>query len=135
MKTRLFLLVGCFLAGCAVTTQGLRSDDPAAAAPDVAEAPAASHPDAPRQSADALPPLDDAGEVGSGRVTPPITGHCGMEEVQHFVGQPRTSVPRSAMPDNYRVVGPNSPVTMDYRADRLTIRVNEQDVVESMVCG
>ena len=135
MKTRLFLLVGCFLAGCAVTTQGLRSEDPAAAAPDVAEAPAASHQDAPRQSADALPPLDDAGEVGSGRVTPPITGRCGMEEVQHFVGQPRTSVPRSAMPDNYRVVGPNSPVTMDYRADRLTIRVDGQDVVESMVCG
>ncbi|WP_203293455.1 I78 family peptidase inhibitor [Maricaulis parjimensis] len=117
MNKRLALLIGCFLAGCAVTTQA--SNTPS---------------DAP-QMADALPPLGEAEDVGGGDVTPPITGNCGMESLQHYVGQPRTSVPRSAMPDLYRVVGPNTPVTMDYRANRLTIRVNEQDVVESMACG
>jgi hypothetical protein len=118
MNKRLALLIGCFVAGCAVTTQ---------------TGPSAT-PDTP-QIADALPPLGEAEDVGGGEVTPPITGNCGMESLQHYVGQPRTSVPRSAMPDLYRVVGPNSPVTMDYRPNRLTIRVNDQDVVESMACG
>ena len=117
MNKRLALLIGCFVTGCAVTTQT-----------------ASNGTDAP-QLADALPPLDDAEDVGGGTVTPPITGNCGMESLQHYVGQPRTNVPRSAMPDLYRVVGPNSPMTMDYRSNRLTIRVNDQDVVESMACG
>jgi hypothetical protein len=118
MKTRIALLA-CFLAGCALTAR----------APHTAPAPEAS------RLADALPPLGDAEDVNGSGVTPPITGNCGMERVQHYVGQPRTEVPRSAMPDNYRVVGPDDAMTMDYRPDRLTIRVDEQDVVESMACG
>ena len=87
------------------------------------------------RQADALPPLGSAEDVDGGEVRAPITGTCGMEDLQHFVGQPRVSVPARAMPDNYRVVGPNSVVTMDYRPDRLTVRVDENDVVESLACG
>lgn len=123
MKMRIALLA-CFLAGCALTTRGGETPSTApGSAPDTG------------QAAPALPPLDDAGDVGASPVRPPITGDCGMEDVQHYVGEPRVDVPRSAMPDNYRVVGPDTPVTMDYRPDRLTIRVNERDVVESMACG
>lgn len=120
MKSRFLLLLPVFLAGC-VTTMG--QPDRQAVSP------------APAPAADALPPLGEAEDVGGGGVRPPITGDCGMENLQHYVGQPRVNVPRSAMPDNYRVVGPDTAVTMDYRPDRLTIRVNENDVVESMACG
>ena len=97
MKTRIALLA-CFLAGCALTTRGgdAPSTAPAAPAPETG------------QQAPALPPLDDAGDVGSSPVRPPITGDCGMEDVQHYVGEPRVDVPRNAMPDNYRVVGPDT---------------------------
>lgn len=123
MKSRFLILVpvlALVLAGCGTTTgnPAQRAASGGAAAP-----------------AGDLPPLGEAEDVEGGEVTPPITGDCGMERLQHYVGQPRVNVPRSAMPENYRVVGPDTVVTMEYRADRLTIRVNENDVVESMACG
>ena len=125
MKIRIALLA-CFLAGCALTTRG--AETPSTAPEPLPETATASQ-------APALPPLDDAGDVDASPVRPPITGDCGMEDVQHYVGQPRVDVPRDAMPGNYRVVGPDTPMTMDYRPDRLTIRVNANDIVESMACG
>lgn len=125
MKTRIVLLA-CFLAGCALTTRG---GSPAPAIfPEAGTGPSGN-------AASELPPLAETEEVQSAIVRPPITGNCGMEDVQHFVGQPRVNVPRSAMPSNYRVVGPDTVTTMEYRADRLTIRVDENDVVISMACG
>jgi len=114
MIMRVIILSSC-LAGCGLTTGGMPA----------------------RQAApvNALPPLGAAEDVDGGEVRAPITGTCGMEDLQHFVGRPRVSVSRSAMPETYRVVGPNSVVTMDYRADRLTVRVDENDVVESLACG
>ncbi|WP_291844734.1 I78 family peptidase inhibitor [Maricaulis sp.] len=109
------IILSCCLAGCGLTTGGSASSR--------------------ERQLDALPPLGSAEDINGGVVRAPITGTCGMENVQHFVGQPRVSVPASAMPDNYRVVGPNSVVTMDYRSDRLTVRVDEYDVVESLACG
>ncbi len=115
MKLRVILL-SCLVAGCALTTRGPTSNTQPGDAGD-------------------LPPLGAAEDVDGSEVRAPITGTCGMEDLQHFVGRPRVSVPRAAVPENYRVVGPNSVVTMDYRPDRLTIRVNENDVVESLACG
>ena len=123
MKTRI-LLLSLLLAGCSVTGGGLgglggRGEAPAAGG----------------DAAPALPPLDMAEDVDPAPVQPPITGSCGMEELQHYVGQPRTSVPLSAMPENFRVVGPDTVVTMDYRPDRLTVRIDENDMVIGMACG
>lgn len=85
--------------------------------------------------ADALPPLGAAQDIGSSDVQRPITGTCGMEYLQQYVGQPRTHVDRRSMPENYRVLGPDSVTTMEYRQDRLTIRVDADDRIESMTCG
>jgi len=115
MKMRVILL-SCLVAGCALTTRGPAPSPQPGGAGD-------------------LPPLGAAEDVDGGEVRAPITGTCGMEDVQHFVGRPRVSVPRTAVPENYRVVGPNSVVTMDYRPDRLTIRVDDNDMVESLACG
>lgn len=120
-----FVLIALLLAGCA-TTAGEPDNRAAAGGETRTAAPA---------SAGDLPPLGEAEDVGGSEITPPITGDCGMESLQHYVGQPRVNVPRSAMPENYRVVGPDTMVTMDYRPDRLTVRVDENDVVESMACG
>lgn len=107
-------LVGVSLTGCSLTGRGNAR---------------------PPQAVAELPPLGAAEDVQDSEVRAPITGTCGMEDLQHYVGHPRVNVPHGAMPETYRVVGPNSVVTMDYRPDRLTIRVNESDVVESMACG
>lgn len=89
----------------------------------------------PRRVADALPPLGEVQDIGDADIQRPITGTCGMEYLQHYVGQPRANVDRRSMPANYRVVGPDSVATMDYREDRLTIRVDRHDRIESMSCG
>ena len=87
------------------------------------------------QAADALPPMMPVEELGSSNVQRPITGSCGMEDLQEYVGRRRTTVSRSVLPANFRVLGPDSVTTMEYRADRLTIRIDRNDVIESITCG
>ena len=58
-----------------------------------------------------------------------------MESVEHFVGQPRLSISAALLPQNYRVLDLRTRQAPDYRPDRLTIRINDNDVVESMSCG
>jgi hypothetical protein len=82
-----------------------------------------------------LPSLGAAQDIDAAPVRRAITGSCGMESVEHFVGQPRLSISRDLLPSDYRVLGLQTQPMPDYRADRLTIRINEQDVVESMSCG
>lgn len=88
----------------------------------------------PQQVANSLPPMQ-VEEIGSSAVRRPITGDCGMESLQTYVGRPRTSVPRSVLGDNFRVLGPDSITTMEFRADRLTVRIDRQDRIESISCG
>ena len=87
------------------------------------------------QAADALPPMMPVEELGQSTVRAPITGSCGMESLQDYVGLPRTSVPRSVLPENFRVLGPNSITTMEFRQERLTVRIDSADRIESMSCG
>lgn len=87
------------------------------------------------QMADALPPMMPVEELGSSNVQRPITGSCGMEDLQHYVGRARTTVPRDVLPPNFRVLGPDTVTTMEYRADRLTVRIDGRDRIESISCG
>ncbi|MFS2317914.1 I78 family peptidase inhibitor [Maricaulis sp. D1M11] len=82
-----------------------------------------------------LPPMSDVEELDGGEVTPPITGTCGMEAVQHYVGQARTSVNRADLPALLRVLGPNSVATMDYRPERMNVHVDASDIVTQITCG
>ncbi len=108
------------IAGCSATTT-----DPVAVA----------SPSMPPAAADALPPMMPVEELGSADVRPPITGSCGMEDLQQYVGWPRTSVSRNVLPANFRVLGPHSVTTMEYRAERLTVRIDANDRIESISCG
>lgn len=82
-----------------------------------------------------MPLLGDVETVDTANVQRPITGSCGMEHYQHHVGQPRLSIDRLTLPANYRVVARYTRVTMEFIPERLTIRIADDDTVESMTCG
>ncbi len=88
-----------------------------------------------RQQAEALPPMMPVEELGSSNVRPPITGSCGMEDLQQYVGRPRTTVSVHVLSARYRILGPNTVTTMDYQPDRLTVRIDARDRIESISCG
>ncbi|MDG2043751.1 MAG: hypothetical protein P8J78_04000 [Maricaulis sp.] len=119
MKMIPILLASGLLAGCAFDSfPGTRS--PATQIP---------------QAAASLPPMGHAQDIGSSNVRRAITGSCGMESVEHYVGQPRLSINAALLPENYRVLDLRTDGALDYQGNRLTIRINGDDVVESMSCG
>jgi hypothetical protein len=126
MNRLFFLFPGLLLGGCAFdgtpAPQTLPAAAPAMAAP-VSEA------------APGMPAMGEVQDIGTAHVQRPITGSCGMENFQHHVGQPRVSVDSRTMPPNYRVIGRHSRVTMEYIPERLTIRIADDDTVESVTCG
>tara|TARA_R110002072_G_scaffold277711_1_gene439448 strand:+ start:759 stop:1145 length:387 start_codon:yes stop_codon:yes gene_type:complete len=126
---RVSILLAGLLAGCAF--DGLRA--PQAALPVPEAAMAASDPVA--APAHDMPGMGDVQTVDTAHVQRPITGSCGMEHYQHHVGQPRVSIDRLTLPANYRVVGRYTRVTMEFIPERLTIRIADDDTVESMTCG
>ncbi len=128
------LFAGLLLAGCAFDrSPAPRSVLPQSEAAVIAEA--APAPPLTAQAAPDMPSMGEVNDISTARVQRPITGSCGMENLQHHVGQPRVSIDSRTMPANYRVVGRYSRVTMDYVPERLTIRIADDDTVESMTCG
>jgi hypothetical protein len=132
MKCVSLLLAGLFLAGCAfdgapAPHAAMPAAEPAMAAPEpvvIASTPASD-----------MPSMGEVQDINTAHVQRPITGSCGMEALQHYVGQPRIEVDSRILPENYRVVGRYSRVTMEYLPERLTIRIADDDTVESMTCG
>ena len=113
---RVSILLAGLLAGCAF--DDVRAPQAALGAP-----------------AHDMPLLGDVETVDTANVQRPITGSCGMEHYQHHVGQPRLSIDRLTLPANYRVVARYTRVTMEFIPERLTIRIADDDTVESMTCG
>lgn len=73
---------------------------------------------------------------------PPVVGAgaCNAEKAQGFVGQPGTSETAARARDAagasmVRWLRPGMAVTMEYRADRLNIEVDDKDVIVSIRCG
>jgi hypothetical protein len=117
MKNASLVFLTLILAGCATDTDTAQQTEP------------------PAQQLAGLPSLGAAQDIDAAPVRRAITGSCGMESVEHFVGQPRLSISRDLLPSDYRVLGLQTQPVPDFRADRLTIRINEDDIVESMSCG
>lgn len=64
----------------------------------------------------------------------PSAPACGADGYQSLVGRPLAAVSLPAdLPQ--RVIRPGEIVTMEYRADRLTIDVDESGTVTSVRCG
>ncbi len=65
---------------------------------------------------------------------------CRNEPLRHFIGRPGEAgaiegARRASGARTVRVVRPGEAVTMDFRADRLTITVDEHRVISRASCG
>ena len=64
----------------------------------------------------------------------PPTDACQSAGFQGLVGQPRAVLERMLLPAGSRVIGPNDPITRDYRPDRLNIEVGANDRIARVAC-
>lgn len=63
-----------------------------------------------------------------------ISGDCRADEYQGFVGKPVAAV---SLPDDQKVrlIRPGTAVTMDYRDDRMNVKLDDRDVITRIYCG
>lgn len=72
--------------------------------------------------------------------TPPPAQGCNAEAIQPYVGQPASpetvdAARKAAGAELARVLRPGQPATMDYRADRINILLDEHDRIARATCG
>ncbi len=60
---------------------------------------------------------------------------CGASDLQYLVGQPGRVLDGMRFSQDLRVIQPGMAVTMDFRADRLNIWLNDLDRIERVTCG
>lgn len=68
------------------------------------------------------------------------SGECGAERVQDRIGRTfddtlGEAIEAESGAASMRVVRPGEAVTLDYRADRLNVRLDDEDVIDEIVCG
>lgn len=77
-------------------------------------------------------PVESAGSAQAG-------GACESAPVQNVVGRPvdqvRADAQKRSGAKTVRVYKTGSPVTMDYRADRLNLEVDEANAIVKVGCG
>lgn len=72
--------------------------------------------------------------------TPPNTEEATAQDACHasrfrqLVGTAASAIDRSTLPANTRVIMPGQMITMDFRADRLNIRVGPDGTVTELGC-
>jgi hypothetical protein len=65
----------------------------------------------------------------------PTEDPCGAGSRQHLVGTPASSLDKSTLPEFSRILHPNTPMTRDYRLDRLNVYVDEGGKISKVTCG
>ncbi|MCC5955004.1 MAG: hypothetical protein JJU07_02800 [Natronohydrobacter sp.] len=65
----------------------------------------------------------------------PTPETCIADQLQHHVGQPLSRLPLHTLPEPVRVIAPMSPVTMDYRLERLNIEHDGKQIITRIYCG
>ncbi len=110
-------LIIAFVAGAALMACS-PSTEPTTPAPDaVASTPAAPEP---------APPVVDPAN--------PPPDACGAAQYASLVGQPITAAGVPAEGPNVRYIRPNTQVTMDFRADRLNIDIDANEMITGFRC-
>lgn len=68
--------------------------------------------------------------------TPPDAEQaCIAPSLQDLVGQPRSALDGHSLLEPTRIIGPGMAVTMDYRADRLNVDYDGNDIITRIYCG
>ncbi|MBC7204478.1 MAG: hypothetical protein H5U29_13390 [Pusillimonas sp.] len=130
MRLRLFFLapLALVLAACQ-SSGGLGSGSSSAPAGSGASAAA---------SASAVVAASSGASATSGSTSSgggSASGDCGAGQFQNLVGTLGDSVNRSSLPAGTRVLRPTTPMSPDYRPDRLNVYIDESGQVEKVVCG
>ncbi len=65
---------------------------------------------------------------------------CGADTLQDYIGQHADEATVAQLEtdsdaDRVRVIRPDQAVTMDYRADRLNVKLDDQDTIDELTCG
>ncbi len=128
-------LLALSLAACGPKPPASDTAPPASAD---ATAPSAGEPAAPPAEAANPPAVATTPE-------PPAPGEaaaqCKAEAAQAFVGKEATDATvadakaAAGAKGDVRVIKPGQPVTMDYRADRLNVEVDERKAIVRITCG
>lgn len=71
------------------------------------------------------------------QVETPVLGEggCDAEMLGYLVGQDINEIDVATLPQPRRIIPPGTAVTMDYRADRTNIELDEDDRVVRVYCG
>ena len=138
------------LAGLALMAGAACTSAPA----DAPEAPSSEAPEAP-DAAKVMDPLAEdtvMGEVSpepepipeapeAGEVKPDLDpldrtdDTCGLDSAKPFLGKPAGDIPAADLPDNARIIGPDTQVTMDYVPTRLNVLTDASGKVIGLKCG
>lgn len=59
---------------------------------------------------------------------------CGAGELQGLVGQPQSAVSSQDFAPGTRIIGPEDPVTADYRGNRLNIEIGPDGNIAKVAC-
>lgn len=78
--------------------------------------------------------------VRAGGPYPPVEAQCDAERARWAIGREATAdvveeVRVATQSRDVRVIRPGQVVTMDFRPDRVNIRVNERNAITSITCG
>jgi len=65
----------------------------------------------------------------------PVSDACKSLQYLSMVGTKADDVPSGTFPEGSRIIHPDTPVTRDYRAERLNVHVNEKGWIERIDCG
>lgn len=82
----------------------------------------------------------DIDAASSGQPAPPRQGHCDATAVQDLIGQQRsdplgTQIRERSGSRILRWITPGMAVTLDYREDRINVKLDDQGRVTELSCG
>lgn len=60
---------------------------------------------------------------------------CGLDAMKPYLGKQAVDIPANDLPEDARILSPNSSATMDYLAGRLNILTDEDGRVIGLNCG
>lgn len=66
---------------------------------------------------------------------PQIADTCGAARFGDLIGQDATALERRLFLGQVRVIRPGDMVTMDFRPDRINIRITENETIQQIDCG
>lgn len=65
---------------------------------------------------------------------PPAADACGASKYEGLIGQPAAVLDNMTFAAGTRIIQPNSPVTMDFRPDRLNVEISKNGRIDKVSC-